>query len=131
MCFYQKTDLDKIDIDMENSSENDSENLKYKSARGSKPDKDSKSLKASNKLNKLETEPDDSPSMIKTKKCVDMEPPVSSQIQMTIWKEDNASQMPAPSRSSKSRQSKAEASKKDAIAERIISASRASSSSKR
>ena len=101
-----------IDImDMENLSESDTENLKYKPGKSSSSTnnnnkqldshKDStKSLQTSNKLNKLETTEsaggdagEDSPSIIKTKKCTDMEPPVSSQIQMTIWKEDSASQV--------------------------------------
>ncbi len=94
------TNLDKIDIDMENSAENDTENHKYKSNKSGTKQLDNKdaakSLKASNKLNKLDTDSGDgdSPSIIKTKKCVDMDPPMSSQIQMTIWKEDSSSQIP-------------------------------------
>ena len=91
-----------------------------------------KSLKTSNKLNKMtdaDDQDNDSPSLIKTKKCIDMEPP-ASQIQVTIWKEDNASQA-APSsslRGSKSRSvnSNNRNANSAGFADRIISASRAS-----
>ncbi len=82
---------------------------------------------------------DDSPSLIsKTKKLTNnMSPPASSQIQMTIWKEDQtnitnkASTVSSKVNTSNSRKNiknmNESTIKKDAIAERIIYASRASS----
>jgi len=66
----------------------------------------------------------------KTKKCVDMEPFASTKIKQTIRKENNAFQMPTSSRSIKLREPQVDVSKKNAIAGRIISGSRATSSSK-
>ena len=106
---------------MENLSEND--DMKRKVSSKSDKNKD-KSLKVSNKMNKLDAdERDDSPSITKTKRCVDMEPPASSQIQMTVWKEDLITQAPA---SSKGKSRSVANNQNNAIAERIISASRAS-----
>lgn len=111
---------------MENLSEND--DMKRKVLNKSDKNKD-KSLKVSNKLNKLADgiEQDDSPSITKTKRCVaDMEPPACSQVQMTIWKEDQMSQMPTATNTGRGKSRSMANNQNSAIAERIISASRAS-----
>lgn len=121
---------------MENSSENDCITSKRKVNNSSESAslKDQKSLKSSNKLNKLDnSDSEDSPSLIKTKKFTNMDPPASSQIQMTIWKEDHINPTPASKSKTKSVSSKSSSKndKKDAISERILQASRVSSANQK
>jgi len=127
-------DKNELDItDTENTSENDcniSAKRKVNNSSENSSLKDQKSLKSSNKLNKLNnSDSEDSPSLIKTKKYSVMDPPASSQIQMTIWKEDNINPISAARSKARSiaKQSDNKNDKKDAIADRIIQASRVSS----
>jgi hypothetical protein len=89
---------------------------------------DSKMLKPSSGLEDL-----GSPSLLNTKKKFNYnEPPASSQIQMTIWKEDQSSSSSTASSISSNNRKKStnKSTDKDAIAERFINVSRGNSSRK-